>query len=128
MKIILPVTDKNKGIAQSFHNAELACIYNYTSQSSEWIPTKSISAGPGDLAEGLKNIGICAVISTHMPLMALGFFTDSGLMVYQAVGENIDENIRLFAANQLKPLTNTSAKSTSPCSGSCSACQTSCNN
>ena len=127
MKIILPVAD-NKGIAQSFHNIELACIYNYTNQSLEWIPTKTISARSGDLAEGLKNIGICAVISTQMPLMALGFFTESGLKVYQAVGENIDENIRLFANNQLKPLTNASVKSMAACSGPCSACQTSCNN
>jgi predicted Fe-Mo cluster-binding NifX family protein len=127
MKIILPVTDKNRGIARSFHNAELACIYNCTNQTYEWVDTKSISAKSGDLAEELKNIGISAVISTQMPLMALGFFTDSGLMVYKATSESIEENIRLFTANQLIPLTNALAKSSANCSGSCGACQTSCN-
>jgi len=127
MKIILPVTDKNKGIAPSFHNAELACIYNCTNQTYEWMTTKSIRSKSGDLAEELKNIGISAVISTQMPLMALGFFTESGLMVYKAASESIEENIRLFTANLLKPITNALAKSSADCSGSCSACKTSCN-
>jgi len=127
MKIILPVTDESKGIAQSFHNADQACIYNYANQTYEWVETKNINSKKEGLAEELRRIGISAVISTHMPLMALGFFTESGLTVYKAISENIEENIRLFASNQLKPLTNASVKSSTNCFGSCSACQTSCN-
>jgi predicted Fe-Mo cluster-binding NifX family protein len=130
MKIIIPVVGRNgsiKSIAQSFHNTEQACIYNCTNKTYEWVSTKSISVKSVDLAEELRNIGISAVISTQMPLMALGFFTESGLSVYQATSESIEENIRLFAANQLKPLTNALAKSSASCTGSCSACSTSCN-
>ena len=83
MKIILPVTE-NKAfgriIARGFRNAELACIYNCSNQTSEWLPTKSISLNAGDLGDTLKQIGIEAVISYQMPLMALGFFTDIGLV------------------------------------------------
>jgi predicted Fe-Mo cluster-binding NifX family protein len=127
MKILLPVIDRNKGVAQSFHNAGQACIYNCTSQSYEWISTESINAKSGNLAEELRRIGISIVISMQMPLMALGFFTESGLTVYEAASESVEENIRLFAINQLKQMTNASAKSSSDCAGSCSACQISCN-
>ena len=127
MKIILPVVDKNKGVAQSFHNAEQACIYNCINQTYEWISTKSISTKSGNLAEELRRIGISAVISTQMPLMALGFFTESGLKVYKAASISVEENIRLFAVNQLNLMTNASAKNSSDCAGSCSACQISCN-
>jgi predicted Fe-Mo cluster-binding NifX family protein len=127
MKIILPVADKNKGIAQSFHNTEEACIYNYANRTFEWVETKNMHSKNGGLAEELRRIGISAVISTHMPLMALGFFTESGLMVYKAISESIEENIRLFEANQLKPLTNELVKNSANCFGSCSSCKTSCN-
>ena len=127
MKIILPVLAKNKGIAQSFHNTDHACIYNFTNQTYEWVETKNINSANDGLAEELRRIGISAVISTHMPLMALGFFTDSGLMVYKAISENIEENIRLFAGNQLEQLTNAKVKSSSNCFGSCGSCKTSCN-
>jgi len=130
MKIILPVTENKasgRSIARGFHNADLACIYNCSNQTSEWLPTKSISQNAGDLADALKIIGIGAVISNQMPLMALGFFTDSGLTVYKAESESIEENIRMFTENQLKPLTNATYKNSSACTSSCNSCSsTSC--
>jgi predicted Fe-Mo cluster-binding NifX family protein len=86
------------------------------------LSTKSISENGDDLGDALKRIGIGAVISQQMPLMALGFFTDSGLTVYKAESENIEENIRMFIDNQLNPQTNTSSKFSSFCSSSCSSC------
>jgi predicted Fe-Mo cluster-binding NifX family protein len=129
MKIILPVIDNGfkKGIAQSFHNAELACIYHCSSETYEWLATKKLNPGNGGLAEVLRQIGISAVISKQMPLMALGFFTESGLAVYRAGSESIEENISLFKANQLELLTSASAQNAGSCSGSCTACNTSCN-
>lgn len=130
MKIILPVTENNasgRSIARGFRNADLACIYNCSNQTSEWLSTKSISENAGDLGDTLKQIGIGAVISYQMPLMALGFFTDSGLTVYKAESENIEENIRMFTENRLEPLTNATSKSGSACTSSCSSCSsTSC--
>jgi predicted Fe-Mo cluster-binding NifX family protein len=130
MKIILPVTENNaseRSIARGFRNASLACIYNCSNQTSEWLPTKSISQNVGNLGAELKRIGIGAVISYQMPLMALGFFTDSGLTVYKAESASIEENIRMFTENLLEPLTNAISKSDSACSSSCSSCSsTSC--
>ena len=111
-----------RSIARGFYKADLACIYNCSNQTSEWLPTKSISQNAGDLGDALKRIGIGAVISYQMPLMALGFFTDSGLPVYKAESENIEENIRMFTENRLEPLTNAISKSDSACSSSCSSC------
>jgi predicted Fe-Mo cluster-binding NifX family protein len=125
MKIIIPVAENNacgREIAPGFHKADLACIYNCINQTSEWLSTKSISENGDDLGDALKRIGIGAVISQQMPLMALGFFTDSGLTVYKAESENIEENIRMFIDNQLNPQTNTSSKFSSFCSSSCSSC------
>ena len=130
MKIILPVTENStsgRSIARGFRNADLACIYTCNNQSSEWLPIKSISQNAGDLADALKRIGIGAVISFQMPLMALGFFTDTGLTVYKAESENIEENIRMFTENMLQPLTNATSKIGSACSSSCNSCSsTSC--
>ena len=130
MKIILPVIENKasgRSIARGFRNADLACIYNCSNQTSEWLPTKSISQNAGDLGDALKRIGIGAVISFQMPLMALGFFTDSGLTVYKAESENIEENIRMFTENRLEPLTNATSKNGSACTSSCGSCSsTSC--
>ena len=130
MKIIIPVTENNacgREIARGFHKADLACIYNCTNQTSEWLPTKNIMQSASDLGEALKRIGIGAVISQQMPLMALGFFTDSGLPVYKAESENVEENIRMFIENLLEPQTNATSNSGSACTSSCSSCRsTSC--
>jgi predicted Fe-Mo cluster-binding NifX family protein len=125
MKIILPVTENKASgriIARSFHNAELACVYNCSNQTSEWLSTKNISTKTGNLGETLKQIGIEAVISYQMPLMALGFFTESGLTVYKAESESIEENIRMYTENLLIPLTNANSKSFSSCTSSCNSC------
>lgn len=88
--------------------------------------SKKISSNPGNLGFELKRRGIGAVISPQMPLMALSFFAESGLPVFQAKGEDIEENIRLFNLSQLPLLTKQLAK-TSSCSGSCGTCNTTCN-
>ena len=129
MKIIIPVVDNcgaKKSIAGSFHNAEYACIYNCSTQFYEWIALKSIIKKEGNLNTELKHKGISVVISNNMPLMALGCFTDNGLAVYKAENGSIEENIQLFTANQLKPLTHATAKNSSECAGSCNSCRTTC--
>lgn len=129
MKIVIPVsqqTNARNSIARSFHNSEYVCIYNNSDQSLEWVLARNISSNPGNLGKELKRRGVGAVISQQMPLMALGFFIESGLQVFQAIGENIEENIRLFNLCQLPLLTSQLAKATSSCSGSCGSCNTVC--
>lgn len=128
MKIIFPVNGQlgeNMRIANSFHNTELACIYDTVKGSLEWVATKNMIREAA-LDVVLKQNEISVVITRNMPLMALGFFTDNGLNVYQADGENILENIELFHQNRLLQLTNSTAKMSSVCSGSCGTCNTTC--
>ncbi len=127
MKIIIPIVDAEtkKSIADSFHSTESACVYNTIDKSVEWIATKNMIK-MGSLEAVLREHEISAVISKNMPLMALGFFTDSGLVVYKAESSNIEENIDWFLSKRLKRMTNASVKISSDCSGSCGSCHTTC--
>lgn len=128
MKIIIPVVDSNnatRSIANSFHNTKLACIYDSAKGSFEWIATKNMITS-GSLDTVLKKNEISVVITRNMPLMALGFFTESGVKVFQAESEDILENIELFNRNGLLRMTNASGKMNSLCSGSCGSCNTAC--
>jgi predicted Fe-Mo cluster-binding NifX family protein len=129
MKIAMPVVDNGNSklrLATSFHNTRYVCIYGCADQTYEWTTAQSISQNAGDLGKALKLQGIGAIISKQMPPMALGFFVESGLPVFQAKSEDLAENIRLFNNNQLQLLTAESAKSASGCAGSCGSCSTTC--
>jgi predicted Fe-Mo cluster-binding NifX family protein len=129
MKIVMPVVDNGNSklrLANSFHNTKYVCIYGCADQTYEWTTAQSINPNAGDLGKALKLQGIGAIISKQMPPMALGFFVESGLPVFQATSEDLAENIRLFNNNQLQLLTAETAKSTSSCPGSCSSCGSTC--
>ncbi|PWE00573.1 NifB/NifX family molybdenum-iron cluster-binding protein [Marinilabilia rubra] len=130
MKVILPVIDDQGArnmMANGFHNARFACIYDCDTHDCEWLPSEKISEKPGNLTLGLKQKGIYTVISPQMPLMALGLFIESGLVVYQSKSNNVEENIKLFIDNELKPFPVQEAL-VSECGGGCSSCSsTSCN-
>ena len=130
MKIIIPVTDNDSlkdTIAQGFHNAGYVCIYDCTNNTYEWMATKDISEQAGNLSLELKRKGIFSVISNYMSLMALGLFTESGLKVYKAESESVQENIKLFLENKLPLLTTQSILGMSACIGSCNSCGSTCN-
>jgi len=130
MKVIIPVIDNKSGknsIAPGFHNAEYVCIYDCKRETYEWLRTKDISSNAGIWGQELKNKEIGTVISTNMPLMALGVFTDNGLKVLKAFGTNLLDNIQMFRNNQLKPITAQSSLEMSGCGGSCQSCNTNCN-
>jgi len=130
MKILMPVTENNasgRSVARGFHNAELVCLYDSGNKSFEWMSTSRFCVAAGELSTEFRKIGVDAVISYQMPLMALGFFTESGLMVYNSETTNIDECIQLFTSNKLKPLTNATCKTNFSGLDSCSSCSsTSC--
>ena len=131
MKVIIPVVndkeDKNR-LAKSFHNASYACIFNTLNGSCEWYSTMEITEKPGNLSLALKRMGVYTVISSSMPFMALGLFTDIGMTIYKAQGDNLNENIDLFINKRLERFTLQSTLGGSGnCSGSCGSCGTSCN-
>lgn len=130
MKVIIPVEDNSGAkdkVAEGFHNAKYACIYDCESKTFEWLATSDIAAKAGNLSIELKRKGIQTVISDSMPLMALGLFIESGFKVYKAGSNSVDENIELFLANKLASFSAAFASVDSGCSSSCSTCSSSCN-
>ncbi|MFB6343026.1 NifB/NifX family molybdenum-iron cluster-binding protein [Saccharicrinis sp. FJH2] len=131
MKVIIPVVDTERSrnvLAKSFHNAEFASVYDTDSRMVEWIETSSISEDVGNISIGLKKMGIYAVISQQMPPMALGLFVESGINVYRAEGDDLQENILYFIDEELELFSSQMAFETTPsCGSSCNSCSsTSC--
>jgi predicted Fe-Mo cluster-binding NifX family protein len=108
MKIIIPVIDIDQGkstIAKGFHNTEFACIYDSIENSYQWLKKKDICKKDGNLSIQLKLKGIYTIISSDIELMAFSLFNEMGLKVYKSIGTNLEENIKLFEANQLNLFT-----------------------
>jgi predicted Fe-Mo cluster-binding NifX family protein len=130
MKVMIPVVDKSgskENIASGFISTEYSCIYDCESKSYEWKTAREISPEAGNLSLKLKQQGIKCIISQEMPLLALMLFQDSGLQVYKARGNNLEENVKLFHSNQLEPFTiQSSLSSTMNCASACSSCNTIC--
>ena len=130
MKVIIPVLNDGDSkfiLAEGFHNADYACIYDRENNSYTWEATSNISEKSGNLSVELKRRGIFAVISSYMPPLALELFRELGLQVYKSSGLNLRENIDNFLNEQLKELTPLMAFSSSSCHGSCNSCGSSCN-
>jgi len=129
MKVIVPVVNDNKekfSIADGFHNAEHACIYDYSTNKYEWVITQKISSLVGELGMELKMLGVEKVISKNMPLMALGLFVDCGIKVYQATEDDLVENIELLTNDKLPFYSLEMARQNTSCSGACGTCETDC--
>jgi predicted Fe-Mo cluster-binding NifX family protein len=128
MKILMPVKENNdqgRTIASGFHKAKFVCLYNSDDQSFEWFSPQIMCSNSENLSYELKRIGIEAVISCQMPMMALGFFAEIGIPVYNTETSDLDECIQLFSSNKLLQLTNATCKLQSSCGSSCSSCSSS---
>lgn len=124
---MIPVLDPEEGkytLAESFHNAGYACIYDSDQKSYEWLETSSLSDKEGNLSIELKQKGILGVLINKMSAMSLGLFIDSGFRVFQAENINLRDNIEIFHMQQLKYYQYTPDYAPDACSGSCSSCGT----
>jgi predicted Fe-Mo cluster-binding NifX family protein len=131
MKVITPVVDNKTRkfeIADGMHNAEFFCVYHCEGNIYEWINIEDLGSKAGNLSIALKRKGIYTIICTHMPIIALGLFTESGLNVYRAESYNLVENINLYKNKLMKPFTTISALALEACSNStCGSCKSPCN-
>lgn len=129
MKVIIPVVDTERSrnvLANSFHNSAYASIYNTETRMMNWIETSSVSEDPGNFSLGLKKLGISAVISPQMAPMALGLFVETGIKVYKADGDDLQENILYFLDEALEMFSSQMAFETTPsCGSSCGSCHSS---
>ena len=131
MKVILPVVDMDESknnIAASFHKADFVCVYDSETNNYDWFDAAEISSKPGNLSLELKRRGIYTVISKFMPLLAYNLFSESGLKIFRAMSDDVQENVNLFMDNKLMTFTGQSATELSNCNGSCNSCSSSCSN
>lgn len=128
MKIMIPVID-DKGekftLAESFHNAEYACIYESDSKSFEWLRTSDLSEKSENLSIELKRKGILSVLINKMSPMAMGLFIESGFKVFKAESTSLEENVDLFHHKLLEYYSYAAEDINDACSGSCGSCSTS---
>lgn len=128
MKIMIPVINDEAGkytLAESFHNAEYACIYETDSKNYEWVKTTDLSEKSENLSFELKRKGILSVLINKMSPMALGLFIESGFKVFQAESTDMKENLDLFHQRLLKYYKYAVEDFSDPCAGSCGSCSTS---
>ncbi len=108
MKVLIPVVDhknaRNK-IMKEFDEANSYCIYDSSNKTYKWLPTNSLTSKIGNISFALKRKGILSVIIREMPIMAIHLFSEMGIALYPALGNSVDENIKLFDNKELKPLT-----------------------
>ena len=129
MKILIPIendTEMGTYIAPGLHETELVCIFDCSDQSIKTEPISNITAKPGNLSLALKQMNIFTIITGNISMMALGLFTESGVKVYKAEGNNLKENIQLFLKDKLDKYTMATIYNQMKCSSSCASCHTSC--
>ncbi len=129
MKIIFPVVDNFRGrytISPSFVQSDFICFYDSEKQSFEWMAAKEITLRAGNLSVALKQKGVRGTICTHMSLMALNLFVESGFTVYKGKGTNVKENVDAFINHKLEPFTPLDSLASDACLGSCSSCGSTC--
>lgn len=130
MKIMLPVLNDCEGkmkLAEGFHNAQKVCIYDSKKDIYEWISTKKINANIGEFSVELKQRGIESVISCTMQPVVLRIFSQNGLQVFKAEGNNLEQNIASFQNDKLNSFSTEETKTIMGCGSSCNSCSSTCN-
>ena len=129
MKVIIPVknSQKEKGVlVKGFQNTDCCCVYDLETETPEWLPLEKISPNPGNLSFELRRKGIKAVVTNYMSVMALGLFVESGIEVYKAGNDSMQENVELLKMGGLKPYSVQDAMVAESCSSSCGSCKSAC--
>lgn len=130
MKIAIPVNDDQarcNEIAGSLSVIGFLCIFDTVRQEGNWFKTIDLAPNMGELLPALANRNVEAIITRQIHPMALKVLVGSGLQVYRTVGENLDENIRLFNDCRLENFDMETAMSFAKvCGGECDDCKTEC--
>lgn len=124
---VIDDTTRRTEVAEGFHNLAYVCIFDSTTQKSEWLQSQDLSETPGGLNDALLNRGVFSIISLNMTPMVLSLFNRNGIKVLKACGNDLDENIRLFQLSQLKIFTAEESRVQQSCNTqSCSSCSSTC--
>jgi len=127
---MVPVVDdktRKAEVAEGFHNLAYVCIFDSTTQNSEWLKSQELSQTPGGLNDALLNRGVFSIISLNMTPMVLSLFNRNGIRVLKACGNDLDENIKMFQLSQLKIFSAEESRIQQSCNTqSCSSCSSTC--
>lgn len=125
MKLIIPVYD-NKLIAEGFNKTTHVCIFDPETSDAEtccFIPWRTIIPPGSKITKQMKEMGIAAVLTSQIQLLALNLFVENGIQVYKSSGTDLTQNLLLYKQNKLHPFTVTDAmESSNLCSGTCDSC------
>jgi predicted Fe-Mo cluster-binding NifX family protein len=130
MKVMLPIVKDCDGdikLAKSFHNAQNVCIYDCKNDLYEWISINKINADAGSFSFIIKQRKIKSVISCTIHPLVLKIFSENGLEVYKAEGNNLQQNISFFQNKKLNSFSGEDTNQLMGCGSSCNSCSTNCN-
>ena len=130
MKIGFPIVEEQTSVvADGFHGSDRLGVINLlTKEISEYsIAELEKKTGDDNLCMILAGLEISTVVCKKMQPMALKFFSDNRILVYQAANDDINDNIELLKEGKLQRFTanmTTSSGCGSSCSSSssCSSC------
>ncbi|WP_321331950.1 hypothetical protein [uncultured Bacteroides sp.] len=127
MKLIVPVYDDNR-IAEGFNRTPDVCIFDPMASGQEgvctFVPWRTIIPPGSKITKKMKEMGIEAVLTSQIQLLALNLFVENGINVYKSSGDDLTYNLSLYIKQELMPYTAIEAlENSSICSGSCDSCE-----
>jgi len=128
MKIALPTIDNKTSsnlLAAGLNANGYICLYDTTTEKSHCMKTSDLADNMGELLPALQALNISVIITRQVHPMALRILVNNGFEVYQAIGNNLDENIKLYTNKQLFPYSHeASMELATVCGGECTTCST----
>lgn len=126
MKVIVPVYD-NSRIAEGFNRTPDVCIFDPMASGAEavctFVPWRTIIPPGSKITKRMKEMGIDAVLTSQIQLLALNLFVENGINVYKSDGNDLEHNLSLYSDRKLTPFTTIEAlENRAICSGSCDIC------
>ena len=134
MKICIPVVGRNLALgnlmADDFYKANFYCVYDLGAEQNEVFTKEELMNRFGlDFKKGGEDDVVEAIISPNIRPMAFKILVDNQIKVFRPLGNQVDENIRLFKEHELDEHDVYSVERSGGCgsSSSCSSCSsTSC--
>ncbi len=125
-KVCVPVVFKEMDveISQTFKEAESYLIVDFLYRKVEELDPQEMVGLFSSSEDGLKELGLSAVICRDIFPMALKIFNDVGITSFIPVDKDIVNNVQRFANNELLPTE--SAAAVGGCLSGCSSCSSTC--
>jgi predicted Fe-Mo cluster-binding NifX family protein len=124
MKVAFPLSNENE-LAIDFANSLYVGFYDESVKQVEMVSMqdmKNILAGMS-FHEYLISRGLGAIISPQLNFLTLRILKENQIQAFEAVSNNLDENIRALSSNGLS---NYQPVFSAGCSNTCGTCSSTC--